>query len=181
MNRHEREIYRRFVAADAETHEQGREWYSSAKRLARRLSARNGITVGQAAGCIASASLNQSWKGNVTLAYRLCAGDLCGLTEVRAECEAILAGEYPAVALVSHGVRATKRQNFYLNIMGSPRAVTVDRWAARAIGTDGPKILSRKGGYEYIADCYRNVADALDIAPRDLQAIVWIQVRGSHA
>lgn len=157
---------------DAETF--GATWYADARREARLLARANGITLAQAAGIIASASLNQSWKGNLTIARKLAAGDMTGLTRVRRECQAILDGAKPTDAIAG-----PKRVNFYRNIIGDERAVTVDRWAARAADAEG--LLARKGGYETIADMYRKAADAIGITPRELQAIVWTQVRGSHA
>ncbi len=69
--------------------------------------------------------------------------------------------------------------------MGDVEAVTVDRWAARAaLDVDDDtarRLLNRAAGYETIAAMYREAARVVGIAPRELQAIVWCQVRGSHA
>lgn len=164
--------YREARGTDAEAY--GATWYPEAKREARRLSRDAGITLAQAAGIIASASLNQSWKGNLTIARKLGRGEQTGLTRVRRECAAILAGTPPTRA-----ISGPKRVCFYRNIMGDTDTVTVDRWAARA--ADAESLLPRVGGYEKIADMYRDAASKLNVTPRELQAIVWSHVRGSHA
>lgn len=164
--------FREALGTDAETY--GRTWYPTAKREARKLARESGITLAQAAGIIASASLNQSWKGNLTIARKLARGEMTGLKMVRAECAAILAGTPPTRAIAG-----PKRVCFYRNIMGDTDTVTVDRWAARAAGDED--LLGRVGGYDCIAEMYRTAARQLGVTPRELQAIVWSQVRGSHA
>jgi len=169
-----RMLIKRYERADADAREFGMAWYAGARNTARRMARRHGLTLSQAAGIIASASLNQSWKGNLTLAERLCAGESVGLTTVRRESASILAGWPPCVV-----IGGPKRKNFYRNIMGNTDAVTVDRWAARA--ADAERLLQRKGGYETIATMYREAAAKLNITPRELQAVVWCEVRGSHS
>lgn len=169
------EIIRRYERAESTHAEfQGREWYPKARREARRLAHKHGLKLSQAAGILAAASLNQSWKGNLTLAARLCAGESVGLTRVRRECAAIIAGVAPLDA-----IGGPKRKAFYRNIMGNTDVVTVDRWAARA--ADAERLLTRKGGYETISAMYVEAAAKLNITPRELQAVVWCEVRGSHA
>lgn len=170
--------YRAARGTDAETF--GEDWYPMAKRAARRMARRHGVTVSQAAGVIASASLNQSWKGNLKIAEAILSGNPRGLTRVLEECEQILAGEHPCRV-----IGGPKRKCFYRNIMGARHVVTVDRWAARAaLGTsedDARRFLNRTDGYATIADMYQQAAERIGVSPRELQAIVWTHVRGSHA
>lgn len=173
-------LIQHFREAPRDVRRNGRQWYPLARREALHLARENGITLAQAAGIIASASRNQSWKGNLKIAAAIASGNPCGLTCVQRECAQILAGTPPTRA-----ISGPKRVAFYRNIMGQTAPVTVDRWAARAaLGCDedtARRLLNRSGGYESIATMYREAARALRISPRDLQAIVWIQVRGSHA
>jgi hypothetical protein len=86
----------------------------------------------------------------------------------------IASGERPLDVLGGQKVRA-----FYRNLSGNTRAVTVDVWAARAAGFDMPdsKSLTRHQ-YAEISAAYRRAARLTGIEPAELQAAIWIQVRG---
>ena len=72
-----------------------------------------------------------------------------------------------------------KITNFYRNI-ANPTAdfVTVDRHAhdiavGEVFGKQNRRMLGSKGGYNELADLYREVADFVGILPSELQAITW--------
>jgi hypothetical protein len=95
----------------------------------------------------------------------------------RAKAWAIAHGAHPAKVL-----RGPKVSAFWLNICGNLDVVTVDTWAVRAAGiTDDREAqltLNRKGGYERVAAAYQDVAREVGVLPAELQAAVWLHVRG---
>lgn len=97
------------------------------------------------------------------------------------------------IALGKADARGSKIGSFVANFHGLEEYVTVDRWAMVGAGlataehnakgrltpcaahSKAPKGVK----YDRIADAYRDVAAEFGIAPRDLQAVVWVAVRGS--
>jgi hypothetical protein len=69
---------------------------------------------------------------------------------------------------------------FARNIAGDWNEVTIDMWAFRAACGDLAieKYLARKGAYETVAEAYRIAAKKFGIAPAQMQAIVWVAIRG---
>ena len=91
----------------------------------------------------------------------------------------VLIADDPIPALHQDNIR-WKTINFAHAILGDdPRAVAVDRWAARiAMGTDDADAagtaLGRVGAYDKMADAYRDAAAQLGLKPSELQAITWV-------
>lgn len=136
----------------------------------------------RAAGVIASLSPRCQWRTNVSWAAAVIDAAERGDTEppavhtraMRALAWRIARGEAPLDVLNGPKVRA-----FYRNIVGDSDAVTVDVWAARAAeGVSDPRGPSGRR-YALLAEAYRSAARVLDIPPRDLQAAVWVNVRGA--
>ena len=160
----------------------GTGWYLGAENLARRLARKHGVTKHQAAGVIAAMSPNQAWSNNIRMAEMALAGNPRGFSSAVARVKRILAGgsiisTFPEPTGPSHKIR-----EFYRAIAGNPNAVVIDRWALRAAtGKHWADVhdLQRVGVYAMVADCYREVAELFDMAPRDFQAAVWIRERGS--
>jgi hypothetical protein len=71
-----------------------------------------------------------------------------------------------------------KTRAFYANILGDQNAVAVDVWAARAAEGYRDKRAPKGKRYAAIADAYRDAADHRGLSPRDLQACVWVSIRG---
>jgi hypothetical protein len=68
---------------------------------------------------------------------------------------------------------------FARNIAGDLDAVTIDMWAfAAACGDLADKYLARAGSYETVANAYRIAAKRFGIKPAQMQAIVWVAIRG---
>lgn len=100
------------------------------------------------------------------------------------------------VALGKGDARGSKVGSFVANFHGREDYVTIDRWAmvgagvASLVPNSNPRKVNTpmpcpthgkapKGvKYDRIAQAYRDVAAELGIAPRDLQAAVWVAVRG---
>lgn len=79
--------------------------------------------------------------------------------------------------------------SFYDNLAHpyASNAVTIDRHAF-AILMGGPtsdktrtRALDRKGGYDWAANVYRDVADTLGVRPLELQAVTWSHWRERYA
>lgn len=177
-----RRIARAYRDASAADRAAGLEWYARADAAADDIGRRYGIDRVRAAGIIAALSPRQQWAANVRAAERVAAaaanGDdappKVGLGSNVAKAWRIAQGADPADVLGGPKVRA-----FFANITGDLRAVTVDVWAARAAygRADAPVPAGRR--YDRLAAAYRDVADRFGVAPRDLQAAVWIHVRGA--
>lgn len=173
-------ILARYAAATEEERAQGRTWYADAQAEARRLAENGprGFGIVRAAGVLAVLSANQYWAANVRSARAAVVAAVAG-DDVAAACRTlgdssrkaarILAGESPAQVVAGPKVR-----QFWRAICGDPDAVAIDRWAARAAGWQSPR-----GREARIAAAYVAAAAFTPDNPRDLQAIVWVQVRGS--
>lgn len=159
--------------ADSESIRLGREWYRIAQREAIRLARKHGTTQHRAAGILAAYSQNATWKANRTLADRYLSGERIGLRKVVAECDRIAAGEGP-MRVLGHMPKVVE---FYRAIVGHGDALAMDRWAMHAcymqrVSQTSANMAAARAAYTEAA--YRCGED-----PRDLQAIVWIEVRGA--
>jgi hypothetical protein len=155
-----------------------RDWYETAQNLALEMAREYGVTLEIAASVIAATSPRTIWSFNVKHARAILAGE-----------------EIPAGALGTNDKRGRdcailgfdglgngpKVNAFARNIAGDLHAVTIDMWAlVAAMGeTYGvPKYLARRGAYDTIATAYRDAADFYGILPAQMQAIVWVAIRG---
>ena len=154
----------------------GLDWYNVAHATAEGLAAGTDgrVTVDQAAAVIAALSPRQHWARNVAAAAAVIDGDTPSGVFGRqlATARAILAGRQA-------GPTGPKVSAFHRAIMGDGSAVVVDVWAARAAGVDMPegRTLS-PAQFRRIAAAYTEAASGLGVAPRDLQAAVWVATRG---
>lgn len=159
--------------------EQGSQWYSEANSIASTLAAQAGVHIDHAAAVIAHLSPRVNWARNVAGATSLLLTGLApGMMSgpVARATDAMLS-EDPLGTL-----KGPKTRSFALNILGDQEAVTVDVWALRvATGSDDPKVLSRKGGYESVADAYRRAAAVVGVSPTTMQATTWIVARNGRA
>lgn len=167
--------------ASADDLASGIAWYSRAETAAAAM-ASGPITARDAAGIVASLSPRNRWNVNLAQAAKVITHALSGTLDVpavstlsnRGKAWRIATGESPDVALSGPKVRA-----FFANITGDHDAVTVDVWAARAAEGCSIKAAPTGGRYNAIADAYRAAADAAGVTPREMQAAVWVHVRGS--
>jgi hypothetical protein len=153
-------------------------WYGRGRAHARRIARSTGVTEARAAGVVAALSPRTQWSVNLRWAEGLLraaqAGDrhppLVGFGSSRIKAWRIAQGERPLDVLSGPKVRA-----FYRNLTGDLEHVTVDVWAMRAAGFQG----SLKGReYDAVASAYREAARILRLRPAELQAIVWVAIRG---
>jgi hypothetical protein len=160
----------------------GLRWYDEAGATARALAAGTDgrVSVQQAAGVIAALSPRMPWARNVHLAALVVDAFTAGaempggaMRARLAECAAILRGE-------KAGPSGRKVSNFARAILGDTDAVTVDVWAMRAAGIADRESLTA-GQYARVSAAYTAAAEMLGVTPRDLQAAVWVAVRGGAA
>ena len=172
---------KQYHAADPAVRQAGMRWYSLAERQMRDIAREGPVGFGsnRAAAVFAALSPRTQWAVNLRGAYSFAKFAQLGLPEPppmglfhsRAKAWAIAQLEvHPSRVLA--GPKVTR---FWKNLSGDPDPVTVDIWMARAVGVDEDKI-SRD--YSMIERAYQKAAETLSIEPRQLQAIVWLHVRG---
>lgn len=89
-------------------------------------------------------------------------------------------------ALEGRPISGRKIRNFVHALNGDPQAIVIDMWMAKAWGIP-PRLykgaeyysVSEKQ-YDYCEDGTRQVALFFDVAPRDVQAMVWTGLRGEE-
>ena len=164
---------------DHETWTLGMSWYGNANAYARTLSAEYDVPYEYAAGIIAALSPRVSWADNLKGADSILADGeqastmALGVNVVKALW--IENGSDPDSILGGRKVRS-----FWRNISQpySSLDVTLDGHMVNALGLPSHRYLERKGVYDAIADAFRTVAEEHGILPHQLQAAVWIHVRG---
>lgn len=193
-----------YNAADPAMLADGLAWYDSASDLIRADAAAYGVPYSTAAAVYAACSINASWAANVTIArrwlqYATGGQRPSGLATVATRCDAAIAERVDTfedafrVVLQGADSRGSKVASFCANFHGQTDFVTVDRWAMVGAGQATATVNAKgkrtpcdthgkapKGPkYDRVADAYRTVAAELGITPRELQAAVWVAVRGS--
>jgi hypothetical protein len=158
--------------------EAGKQWYPSANMWVQKLLANTGKdwSMETASAVVAQFSENAAWPANMMRATNYFNGIRKGAFKATYKrVDNIVASDDPLAAM-----RGPKVHNFGHAIFGDdPDAVAVDRWAARiALGTDdkagAAKVLGRTGGYDAMAEAYREAARRVGLDPRELQAITWV-------
>lgn len=167
-----RRLRRHYDRATPATRDAGRGWYDSARDSAQRFAAEYSVSYRIAAGIIAALSPRSQWAHNLANAERCLRGERIRAMRHPASCaQRILEGEPPELVLRGPKVRA-----FWRAICGDTASVTVDMWAAKAAGVDPEGLTPSR--IRAIQRAYELAAASRGETPRDLQAIVWLQVRG---
>ncbi len=176
-----RATWERATAADLAA---GLAWYTEAHGVAVALAAGTDgrVSTEAAAGVIAALSPRQFWARNVRLAALVIDAWTLGLDMPRG----VFARQLDTAVRILRGEQAgpsgPKVSAFHRAIMGDPLAVVVDVWAARVAGIAMPNGTTLSPAqYRRIAAAYTEAAEALGVAPRDLQAATWIVARGRAA
>lgn len=175
-----RNIRASYDAATIEERSAGLHWYDSARELAGYLGAKYWVGVEVAAAAIAAHSRNASWSTNIARAEAQLAGKPFGLGVAIRETAAAMADPTNALDYV----KGPKINPFAHNIAGDLSMVATDRWAQRAaFGTRDDRVcerlIARKGVRDTVILAYCKVAADVGLEPAVLQAIVWVQIRGS--
>jgi hypothetical protein len=175
-----RSILRHYRAATDEARELGSQWYDTALTICREAATEHDVDLERAVCALAHLSSRMTWTKNVEAFSVLLAGQprpAWVLTRSWKLASAALEAEDP---WRTFSRRAPKTRSFAQAILGDPRAVTVDVWAARVAGVD-PETLRRPAAYRDVAEAYRRAAKRVDETPRELQAITWCAIRGRAA
>ena len=185
----------------------GVRWYTDAEAMIAADAERYGLPVSTVAAVYAACSINASWSANRTIATRWLEYATGGRADrpgclgmVAVRCEDAITErpdtfEHAERILGQGGTASDKVRSFVANFHGITDRVTVDRWAMVGAGVASVAPHPKKAGavvpcaahskaptgarYAAIRDAYRDVATEQGIAPRDLQAIVWVAVRGA--
>jgi hypothetical protein len=138
-------------------------------------------TATRGAGVIAAFAPNTSWDENKRIALRAFrTGIASGHTKRNChKAQVILDGADPTTVLSGKKVR-----NFYALIANpfDPLAVCVDRHAfdvavGKVTDDSARKFLDRVGGYDLIANAFREASLTVGILPSQIQAITWLAWR----
>jgi len=173
-------------AVDPSHLDEGRDWYRQAQREAAAMAMTFGVEIHTVAGMLSAYSANNTWANNRLAVYttlrRWRDGDerpVRGLTTVVNMVEPMLAGAHPMDV-----IRGLKLRDFYRAILtgGHHPLPVIDRWMAR-VWMDLPdwNLSVTPAMYRDAQSAYLEVAEALNIHPSDLQAGVWVAVRGTGA
>lgn len=174
-------ILKCYSQADSQTIQAGLDWYPNAASFAKSLCQ----DFERAAGVIAALSPRQSWNVNKRAAAKLFTaidrGDdfplIPGIWANVYKAWDIANGANP-ISILGQSRRNFKVYRFFKNILGDTDGVTVDSWAAKVAIPNLTTPYIRGTLYLGIEKDYQKAAKKLGLAPRDLQAICWIQIRG---
>jgi hypothetical protein len=70
-----------------------------------------------------------------------------------------------------------KTNAFARNIAGDLNAVTIDAWMLRPFGMKSVSVRN----YRILSEAIRTVAAESGMTPADMQALLWIRIRGKDA
>lgn len=147
-------------------------WYAEAQGIAREMALTSGYTLEQCASVIASFSPRCPWDRNVFLATEFINGNkVATLTNnIKMATNSISKG--------FDALNGCKTNSFARNIAGDLNAVTIDVWMVRAAGMN-PKKTPNKTEYTMLSNAVIELATEFGIAPAQMQALLWVRVRGS--
>lgn len=148
-------------------------WYSEAQAIAMQLSIRYDVTLEVAASVIAAFSPRTRWAQNV-----LNAEAFLNCDKVPALGNNIRMAER-ALEFGFDALKGQKTNAFARNIAGDMDKVTIDVWMIRAAGYD--RLDANKSMYALMSDVVVELAAFYNVAPAQLQALIWIVIRGNHA
>jgi hypothetical protein len=187
-----------FDAGTQAERDEGETWYLVANEHAKSMARlAPDLTVRRAAGIIAALSPQNSWTHNLNMAIRTAKFGECPPSTIQRNCDkanAIMGGAEPEDVLGN----GPKTLAFWQNIYNpaTSNAVTIDRHAVHAAYGEvlderrrGWALRQRKDfdGYELVANVYRqaareiNVRDGRDLAPHQVQAVVWVVWRNLNS
>ncbi len=167
-----------YEASSAEEVQAGRAWYRNARREVRRMSGVYSVDRRRVAAIVAALSPREPWSKNLQWAEAVLETGSHGSYGLKAngwKAERILEGEDPAEVLGGPKVTAFDRA-----LCGDDGAVVIDTWMLTAVGwPEGAPLTAKR--YRDVADALTEAARMLDVPAAELQAVVWVHVRGGAA
>jgi hypothetical protein len=147
-------------------------WYNEAQTVAIELATRHSCPLEYAAGVIAAFSPRTRWTQNITNAVLFLEGhDVPALGNNIKMANAVMEKGI-------QGLKGRKTNSFAKNIAGNMSVVTIDVWMIRAAGYD--RLDANKTMYDTMENVIIELAEIYNVEPAQLQALIWIEIRGSH-
>ncbi len=171
-------IYETIAKLDATNYESSLDWYFILHDYAQTLADKNGLTLLQTAGIISALSPMVLFQTNLRDAERFCAtrsiANLATYKKQRMKALEIIGAKTEEEVLRILGGRKTKA--FFLNIYKPHKSldVVIDTHMIRFFGFHS---LTPKR-YKYGSDLISEVAQELNLKPHQVQALVWVGMRG---
>lgn len=151
------------------------QWYYDARAECQTIAYKHDIPLAVACGVVAAWSPRMRWAHNLQVADQHLRGKKrLGMPESANRADRVLV----------HGIEALntpkgqKTYNFAWNLFGDTHAVTIDTWMLSAANLEQDGVSSRLM-YEELSRAVRRLAKRHGMQPAEMQALIWIKVRGS--
>lgn len=172
------QILKTISTLDETSYQASLDWYFILHDYAKNLADRNGLTIVQTAGIISALSPMISFQTNLRDAERFCANrsiaNLATYMNQRKKALSIVGANNEKEVLKILGGNKTK--SFFLNILKpeTSQEVTIDSWMIKFFGY---KSLTPKR-YKDASDIISKVASEMGLKPHQVQALLWVGMRG---
>jgi hypothetical protein len=172
------QILKTISTLDETNYQASLDWYFILHDYAKNLAERNGLTLLQAAGVISALSPMITFQTNLRDAERFCStrslANLATYMTQRKKALAIIGAKTEKEVLKLLGGNKTK--SFFLNIYRpkTSQDVTIDTWMIKFFGY---KNLTPKR-YKDAAKEIQDVAEEMNLKPHQVQALLWVGMRG---
>jgi hypothetical protein len=171
-------IYETIAKLDETNYQSSLDWYFILHDYAANLAERNGLTLLQTAGIISALSPMVMFSTNLRDAERFCAtrsiANLATYSKQRQKALQIIGAKTEAEVLAILGGNKTKA--FFLNIYRPKSSMdcTIDTWMLKFFGV---KNITPKR-YNDASNYIREVAEEMALKPHQVQALLWVGMRG---
>jgi hypothetical protein len=179
---YQRNILKAFELASASQIAEGKTWYPRAIEALRDIVPANLYSVEYASAICAVLSPRVTWQSNLEGVRRIMRA-VSDHSSMVPRVAGVRSNVDKAWSIANDGdvsrVSGPKVSAFYANLTGDFTRVTIDVWAARAAGVpDSQMDHLDRNRYKLLERAYQRIAAELGFLPAELQAIVWIVVRG---
>lgn len=171
-------ILKTISTLDETNYQASLDWYYILHDYAKSLAERNGLTLLQASGIISALSPMVMFSTNLRDAERFCStrsiANLATYKSQRMKALRIIGAKTESEVLKILGGNKTKA--FFLNIYKPQKSedVTIDTWMIKFFGY---KSLTPKR-YRDASKEIQNVASEMSLKPHQVQALLWVGMRG---
>lgn len=171
-------IYETIAKLDETNYQSSLDWYFILHDYAANLAERNGLTLLQTAGIISALSPMVLFSTNLRDAERFCAtrsiANLATYTKQRQKALQIIGAKTENEVLKILGGAKTKA--FFLNILKpeTSKDVVLDTWMIKFFGFPNLTPKRYKEASNYISEVAREMA----LKPHQVQALLWVGMRG---